>query len=83
MEPYVFWWDITGVRMTDPMSIQKMLLRPREVAQTLGLSRSFTYQLIASGEIPSLRLGRAVRVPAEALRSWIEKEVARQQTSSI
>jgi len=44
-----------------------------EVASRLNLSKSQVYQLIAEGELPSVRIGRSVRIPAEALRRWLEK----------
>jgi len=47
------------------------LLDTRDVARLLGIGRTKTFQLIASGELPSIRLGRCVRVPAAALHSWI------------
>jgi excisionase family DNA binding protein len=52
------------------------MLRPGEVAERLRLSRSATYQLIASGQLPVLRIGRAVRVPASALEAWIAENTS-------
>lgn len=54
--------------------IEKMLLRPREVAEATGYSRSKTYALIASGDIPSMKVGRSLRVPVDALRQWISQQ---------
>ena len=51
----------------------KVLLRPRRVAALLDLSRSAVYEQINSGAIPSVRIGRSVRVPAEAIRELIER----------
>ncbi len=50
--------------------IERLLLRPSEAAEVLGVSRSKCYELIASGAIPSVRLerGKLVRVPLEALK---------------
>ena len=33
------------------------------------------YELIAAGDIPSLRIGSSVRVPLDALRAWIATQV--------
>jgi excisionase family DNA binding protein len=42
-----------------------------EAADLLGIPQSFTYELIASHDIPSIRLGRRVVVPAKPSRtSW-------------
>ncbi|MFN8544621.1 MAG: helix-turn-helix domain-containing protein [Candidatus Binatia bacterium] len=51
--------------------MEKLLLRPPEVAELLGLGRSTVYDLLAAGDLPSVRLRGSVRVPAEALRRWI------------
>lgn len=53
---------------------EKMLLRPIEVADALGVGRSKAYELIASGVIPSVRIGASVRVPLDSLRAWIASQ---------
>lgn len=53
---------------------ERLLLRVEEVAEMLSLGRSKTYQLIASGVLPGVRLGRCVRVPADSLRRWLESQ---------
>ena len=58
-------------RVTEPL-----LLRVDEVARALALGRSKVYELIASGELPSITIGAARRVPAEALGRWIAEHVA-------
>ncbi len=57
-------------RQTVPTK-QCELLRAEEAAIVLGIGRSKTYELIARGELPSLRIGRLVRVPRQALDRWI------------
>lgn len=47
------------------------LLTVTEAARRLALGRATTYQLVRRGEIPSIRVGRAVRVPVHALDAWI------------
>lgn len=57
--------------------MDRLLLRPSEVADSLGIGRSKAYELIAAGVIPSIRLGKSsVRVPSAALRAWIEHQVS-------
>lgn len=53
------------------------LLRIAEVAELLRISRTKVYQLIATGEIPSLHVGRSRRVPLRALADWIEEQTTR------
>jgi excisionase family DNA binding protein len=61
---------------------ERLLLRVEEVAETLGIGRSKTYELIAAGELPVVRLGRCVRVPAAAVRHWVEAQCP-SETSTI
>ena len=62
-----------GHMHTEHDPTDRLLLRPGEVADALGIGRSKAYELIAGGTIPSVRIGGSVRVPAEALRAWIEQ----------
>jgi excisionase family DNA binding protein len=54
----------------------RLLLRPGEVAEMLGVSRSTVYALITAGHLPVVRLGsrRVARVPLYALHAWIEEQ---------
>ena len=48
------------------------MFTPRQVAHVLMLSRAKTYQLLADGAIPSVKIGRSRRVPARLLDQYIE-----------
>ena len=52
--------------------MEKLLLRPIEAAEALGVGRSTIYELVAEGTVPSVRLGRLLRVPAASLRDLVE-----------
>jgi excisionase family DNA binding protein len=60
-------------------AMERLLLKPTEAAEVIGLGRSKTYALISSGVIPSVRIGKSVRVPVAALRTWIEQQTREQQ----
>ena len=49
-----------------------VLLRADEVSRLLRIGRTMTFQLIANGDLPVVRIGRAVRVPKKQLETWIE-----------
>jgi len=57
--------------------MEKLLLKPSEVAKVLGIGRSLIYELIARREIPSVRLGRCLRVPTESLKQWLKDQETR------
>lgn len=50
-----------------------LLMRPGEAAVALGIGRSKVYELISTGELPTVRIGRSVRIPVEGLRIWISE----------
>ena len=52
------------------------LLRAEEVADFLQCSRAHVYAMIDRGEIPCLRLGRAVRVRWQDLQQFVEANVS-------
>lgn len=56
--------------------MDRLLLRPVEAAEIIGIGRSRVYELLASGELPSIRIGTSVRVPVDALKRWIDTRLA-------
>lgn len=52
-------------------AIEPLLVRVEEAARILALSRSTIYQMLDSGELPSIRRGTARRIPTAALREWV------------
>ena len=68
-----FWTCIDDTGIEGYMAeAERLLLRPSEAGDAIGVSRSKVYELIASGELPSVDVGGVRRVPVEALRDWIK-----------
>jgi len=55
-------------RMDREVRMDRLLLKPDEVAQILGLGRTTVYEMIAAGTLPSVRLGRVIRL------RWVDVE---------
>ena len=51
---------------------ERLLLTVPEVADRLHCSRTTVYALMLGGDLPSVKLGKSRRIPAEALRRWVE-----------
>ncbi len=49
----------------------KLLLTPQEAADALGIHRATLYELLMSGEIASISIGRARRIAVATLEAWI------------
>jgi excisionase family DNA binding protein len=62
-------------------SHNRLLLRPREVAEELGISRALAYRWAQQGIIPSIRVGRSVRIPHDALLAWIAAQTQQESTA--
>lgn len=58
----------------------RLAYRPAEAAESIGISRSKAYELIASGELPAIRIGGVLRVPVDALSAWILRQLAERET---
>jgi len=50
------------------------VLTVEEMRHFLGVSRPVAYQLVQRRDFPAIRIGRAIRVPREALLQWVEKQ---------
>lgn len=55
------------------MSISELLLKPEAAAQALNIGRSKIYQLIETGEIESVKIGRSRRISVKALEAFTER----------
>ena len=51
--------------------LTKLLYKPTEAAQVLGISRSGVFRLLSSGELESVKIGGLRRIPAVALESYV------------
>lgn len=54
-----------------------LVLTVTEAAELLGISRAFAYELVARGELPSIRLGRRVVVPRAQLLALVDPAAPR------
>jgi excisionase family DNA binding protein len=61
-----------------PRSDAELLLRIDVAAERLAVSRATLYRMVQRGEIPTVRIGTAVRVPVSALERWLAGQMAGQ-----
>ena len=48
-------------------------LRVEDLMPILGIGRNTAYELIRSGQIRSIRIGRQIRIPRDALLDFLRK----------
>lgn len=59
-----------------------LLLDAIEAGRLLSVSRAKVLDLAARGEIPSLRVGRSVRIPRDPLTAWVAENTAGVKSST-
>jgi len=45
----------------------------RETARSLGVGERTVWRRISTGDLPTVRIGRSVRIPAKAVEEFIRK----------
>lgn len=58
------------------ISASKELLGPEELAEVLGCSRTYAYQLLRNQAIPSFKLGKLRKVRRRDVERFIEEQTA-------
>jgi excisionase family DNA binding protein len=61
---------------------EERLLTIEQAAERLQIGRTFAYGLIQRGELASVKLGRARRVPVQAIDAYIDRLTADQVPES-
>jgi excisionase family DNA binding protein len=51
----------------------QLLLTPNDAAIRLSIGRTAIYELIATGELESFKIGRSRRIPSAAVESYVER----------
>ena len=54
-----------------------------EAGRLLGIGRTLTYELIATGELPTLKIGSRTLVPVEHLSNYVERNTLRSQSAEV
>jgi excisionase family DNA binding protein len=54
------------------MATEKMAFSVKETADSLGLCSNTVYELIQSGKLPAIHLGRKILVSKIELQTWLK-----------
>jgi excisionase family DNA binding protein len=58
--------------------LEILLVTVEQAAEVLSLSRSSTYELVLSGELPSIKIRKSRRIAVTALRAYVAQKCAEQ-----
>ena len=59
----------------ETITVPIMLLTVTQAAQRLNISRSLLYDLVLSGQIVSIKIQKARRIPISALEAFIQQQL--------
>jgi len=51
-----------------------LAMRPREAAKALGISERLLWDWTDRGEVPHVRIGKAILYPVDVLRRWLDEQ---------
>ena len=68
---------------TNPSRDELLLYAIPEAATALRISRTKLYELLDSGDVESVHIGRSRKIPAEALRIYIDSLRARNSRPAV
>lgn len=57
-----------------PVSVEELplVLRVEDLGRALGIGRNTAYELVRSGQIRSIRIGRQLRIPRSELQRFLD-----------
>ena len=60
---------------------RRLLVSPEEAASMLSVARSTVYVLIASGELPSVKIGKSRRLRVEDIEAFVDRLAGAQRST--
>jgi excisionase family DNA binding protein len=73
--------DRGPVRRRDATA-EKLLFTPEQAADMLGLGRTKLYELLATGDLRSVRIGACRRIPSSVLHDFVGRLLAEADASA-
>lgn len=60
--------------MSDHQYVEPICVRVNDAARMIGIGRTKLYELIATGEIETVKIGKATRVTTASLRGLVDRQ---------
>lgn len=61
--------------MTAPLSSDPICVRVNDAARMIGVGRTKLYELIAAGEVETVKLGKSTRITTASLHDLIRRQL--------
>lgn len=80
-----FWhrWKSRNSGAAEPQPVivaERLAYRVTEAAEAIGVSKTMMYELIKSGSIPTITIGKSMRVPVGPLKVWLNQQMVSRPT---
>ncbi len=62
--------------MSGHQSVEPICVRVNDAARMIGVGRTKLYELISSGELESIKIGKATRITTASLHKLVERHRA-------
>lgn len=59
--------------MSGPQPIEPLCVRVNDAARMIGVGRTKLYELISSGELETVKIGKATRITAASLHLFVRR----------
>jgi len=59
--------------MSGPQPIEPLCVRVNDAARMIGVGRTKLYELISSGELEAIKIGKATRITMVSLHKLVER----------
>ena len=60
--------------MSGQQSVEPICVRVNDAARMIGVGRTKLYELIANGEVETVKIGKATRVTTASLRGLVDRQ---------
>ena len=60
--------------MTAPPSVEPICVKVNDAARMIGVGRTKLYEMIAAGEVETVKLGKATRITTASLHDLIRRQ---------
>ncbi|GAA5059142.1 hypothetical protein GCM10023208_26120 [Erythrobacter westpacificensis] len=62
--------------MSEQQSVEPICVRVNDAARMIGVGRTKLYELISSGELETVKIGKATRITTASLHNLVERHRA-------
>lgn len=60
------------------MKIEPLLVTPAEAGRMIGFKETKIFDMLRSGELTRIKIGRETRIEVAEIKAWIEKQKMKQ-----